>query len=84
MLAPILTEGCLLFKKQQTGFYRWYTIQNLPRQTRGAPYNNVKMEFYFYGDKVSAQNDFYKDNQYLMSQTHQVVSNKKNIKPKKY
>jgi len=79
-----LTTGFLLFKRQPEGFYRWYTTTPLPRNTKGAMYNNVRMEFRFYGDRVSAQNDFYKDSQYLMSQEHKAFSLKISSKYKKY
>lgn len=79
-----LTTGFLLLKKQTDGFYRWYTTTPLPRNTKGAMYNNVQMEFRFYGDKVTAKNDFYKDSQYLMSQEHKAVSFKISSKYKKY
>ncbi len=80
---PLMT-GFLLLKKQKAGFFRWYTSQPLPRRSKGAIYNSVKMEFHFYGDKVSSAIDFYKDNQFLMSQAHHILVAKTSSNFKKY
>jgi len=77
-------QGFLPYKRHADGYYNWYSVAPLVRNTKGAPYNRIGVDLRFYDKKMTLHLRFYNEEQLVLEQKHNVFATKISSSYKKY